>query len=157
MDKIIIAFIVITFLYKAYKNYKKEMQTAAERAKQALEALKNKPEVANTLSTQSYKTIDERVSPKEYVAETVSDTNKTDYYKGKVKAKEDRDAASNRKKPVFDFYNPEVPAAEVVENRRLHKPHHHGFEVAKKEKHLAADFNFRQALIYDAILRRPQY
>ncbi|MFC5283271.1 hypothetical protein [Pedobacter alpinus] len=159
MDKVIIAVMVITFLYKMYKNFKKEMQTAAERTKKAVEALKDKvPTIATVVTHPNYKTTYDKALADDYVLEPVFDNNKQDYFKEKTKAKQVRDELSNsRKKPGYDYYNPETPAPEVIKNRAIHKPHNHNFEFPKKEKHLAADFNFRQALIYDAILRRPEY
>ena len=56
-----------------------------------------------------------------------------------------------------ELYNPEVPAAEVLRNRRIHESHNHKFEAHAEEEHPYADFDFKDAIIKEAILNRPQY
>lgn len=163
MQGLIIAIIIITFLYNVYKNFKKEMEKAKARGKDAevvqqAEALERKPRtVYEPVVAPPYPTTYDKAVVQKYSEESVFD-NKQDYFREKAKAKEIKTASSAAKKTVLDYYNPEVPSLEVVQNRKTHQPHKHGFSFPKhKEKHLAAGFNFKQALIYDAILRRPQY
>ncbi|HET8828603.1 MAG TPA: hypothetical protein VFM79_04645 [Pelobium sp.] len=164
MQGLIIAIIIITFLYNVYKNFKKEMEKAKARGKDAevvqqAEALERKRRtVYEPVIVPPYPTSYDKAVMQEYSEEPVFDNNKQDYFRGKAKAKEIKIASSATKKPVSDYYNPEVPSLEVIQNRKIHQPHKHGFSFPKhKEKHLAAGFNFKQALIYDAILRRPEY
>lgn len=167
MKGLIIAFIIIGFLYRAYKNFKKESEEAAKRAKDA-EALQKATQQAKSVTHRKteiferpvekpyFETDYDKAIVKEYKPATSFDENKQDYFKERVKAKQQRDLKLP-KKPVFDNYNPETPADEVIVGRKIHKPHQHGIKIKTKEKHLAADFNFRQALIYDAVFRRPEY
>ena len=167
MKGLIIAFIIIGFLYRAYKNFKKESEEAAKRAKDA-EALQKATQQAKSVTYRKTEAFDrpveqpyfetdyDRALVKEYKPVKSFDDNKQDYFKERAKAKQHRDSKSP-KKPVLDNYNPEKPADEVIAGRRIHKPHQHGIKIKTKEKHLATDFNFRQALIYDAVFRRPEY
>lgn len=169
MQGLIIGIIIITFLYNVYKNFKKEMEKAKARgqdaeaiaeAKRRAEVLERKQKsVYQPVVQQDYQTTYDQAVEKEYNPVTVSENNREDYFRERAKAKELRDAKSNNlKKPISDYYNPELPVAEVITNRKIHQPHNHAFKFPQtKAKHLAADFNFRQALIYDAILRRPEY
>ncbi len=168
MKGLIIAFIIIGFLYRAYKNFMKESEQAAQRAKDA-EANQKATQQAKTVTYRktpaferqveqpSFETAYDKAVTQEYEPVLSFDDNKQDYFKERARAKQQRDSDSLKKIPVLEYYNPEVPAEEVIMGRRIHQPHHHGIKIQKTEKHLAADFNMRQALIYDAILRRPEY
>jgi len=169
MKGLIIGIIIITFLYNVYRNFKKEMDKAKARGKDAeaiaeaklrAESLERKQKsVYQPVVQQNYQTTYDQALAEEYTPVPVSENNRQDYFRERAKAKELRDAKSNnKKKPISDYYNPELPAAEVVTNRAIHAPHNHSFKFPQsKVHHLAHDFNFRQALIYDAILRRPEY
>ncbi len=169
MQGLIIGIIIITFLYNVYKNFKKEMDKAKARgqdaeaiaqAKMRAEALERKRKsVYQPVVTPSYETAYDQTVAEEFTPVPVLETNRQDYFRERAKAKELRDAKSqNLKKPISDYYNPELPVAEVVTNRQIHAPHNHSFKFPHPKAHqLAHDFNFRQALIYDAILRRPEY
>ncbi len=167
MQGLIIAFIIISFIYKTYSNYKKEAEKTAQKAKEAEEFRKaaQQPEattyqktVFETDAQPSFETTYDKALTQEYTFAPVFENNKEDYKKEKAKQKEDRAAKTGKIKPVLDYSNPEVPPMEVVVNRKIHQPHKHGnAPSSRKVKHLAADFNFKQALIYDAILRRPEY
>lgn len=139
MEKIIIAIMVVSFLYKVYKNFKKEMDKAAERAKKVVES--NQPPVLETYSEPEQ--LPEKLSKSfKYLREENQ----------KPLSKKEDD-----KKVVYDYYNPEVPAAEVVENRKIHQPHNHQFDFPKKKGIVKPQFDLKQALIYDAVFRRPKY
>jgi len=56
-----------------------------------------------------------------------------------------------------ELYNPEVPAPEVLRNRKIHKTHPHGFVPHVEEEETHYDFDMRDAVIKQAILNRPQY
>ncbi|WP_017257870.1 hypothetical protein [Pedobacter arcticus] len=168
MQGLVIAIIIIGFLYNVYNNFKKEAEKAAVRAKEAEElqkATQRVPAVENKRAT-SYREVVEQpafqttynkpLTPEYAPVESFGD-HKQDYFKERARAKQYTDAKVSKKTPVLDYYNPEVASEEVLANRRIHEQHKHGIQSKQKEKHLAADFNFRQALIYDAILRRPEY
>lgn len=55
------------------------------------------------------------------------------------------------------LYNPEVPAEEVVRGRAIHEPHKHKFVASQEEEQTYIDFDFKDAVIKEAILNRPQY
>jgi hypothetical protein len=169
MQGLIIAFIIIGFIYKAYKNFQKESEEAMQRAKDA-EQLQKASEKAKALENQSrnkynkpvgqpfYESIYDKEAIKENQSEPVFESNRQDYYREQAIKKEVRDSKSNKKVPVLDGYNPEIPAEEVVQNRRIHQAHKHSVNFPHhKQKHVAANFNLRQAFIYDVILRRPEY
>lgn len=169
MQGLIIAAIIVAFLFNVYKNFKKEMEKAKARgndaeavaqAKERAEALERKQKaVYRPVVAQQNQTAYDKAAAEDYTAaEPAYESNRDGYYRAQAEKKEIRAAKSTRKIPVADYYNPEVPSLEVLENRRIHQPHKHGYTPPKlNEKHLAADFNFKQALIYDAILRRPEY
>lgn len=58
---------------------------------------------------------------------------------------------------TIELYNPEEPAEEVIRGREIHAPHKHKFVASKEEEHVYSDFDFRDAIIKEAILNRPQY
>ncbi|MEJ6982368.1 hypothetical protein WG906_18025 [Pedobacter sp. P351] len=58
---------------------------------------------------------------------------------------------------VVELFNPEEPAEEVVKNREIHAPHRHKFVASQEEVDLSSDFDFRDAIIKEAVLNRPQY
>lgn len=55
--------------------------------------------------------------------------------------------------------NPERPAIEVLHSRAVHQPHQHKVELHQedKERHPYADFDFKDAIVKEAILNRPEY
>lgn len=166
MQGLIIAAIIIAFVFNVYKNFKKEMEKAKARG-QGAEGNQQPPMEAETVVprqrpvhkpvvVQPYQsTYDQAQKTTE---KPVFESNKQDYFREQAAKKELRSLKSAKKAPVLDYYNPEIPSLEVIENRRIHQSHKHGYTPPlRKEKHYAADFNFKQALIYDAILRRPEY
>ena len=56
-----------------------------------------------------------------------------------------------------ELYNPEVPAEEVVRSREIHHPHKHKFVASQEEEEFSSDFDFKDAIVKEAILNRPQY
>ena len=57
----------------------------------------------------------------------------------------------------LELENPEIPVEEVVRNRALHMPHKQKFVVSQEEEIFYSDFDFRDAIVKEAILNRPQY
>jgi hypothetical protein len=53
--------------------------------------------------------------------------------------------------------NPEVPAEEVLKNRRIHKSHNHGNLPKAQKEEPPVQFDMRDAIVKEAILRRPEY
>jgi len=58
---------------------------------------------------------------------------------------------------TIELYNPEIPAEEVIRGREIHAPHKHKFVASQEEEYIYSDFDFRDAVIKEAILNRPQY
>ena len=134
-----------------------EIQKAAQRAKAIEKHKKTAHHPFKPAVEQAYPSASDKALVQEYIPAPVVENHKEDYKREKAKEKATRAANTANKKPA-DYYNPETPADEVIKNRQIHQPHRHSFKFPKKkEKHPAADFNFKQALIYDAILRRPEY
>lgn len=61
------------------------------------------------------------------------------------------------KDAVKDYYNPEIPAEEVVNSRKIHAKHPHQFEFPKEEEEEKRVFDLREAIIQQAIINRPDY
>lgn len=57
----------------------------------------------------------------------------------------------------IELENPEIPVEEVLRNRAIHLPHKHQFVASQEEEHIYSDFDFKDAVIKEAILNRPQY
>lgn len=55
--------------------------------------------------------------------------------------------------------NPELPVAEVKRSRLIHQPHQHQVTLHSEEEeaHPYADFDFKDAIVKEAILNRPQH
>ena len=55
--------------------------------------------------------------------------------------------------------NPERPVEEVLRSRSIHQQHQHKLELYQEdeESHPYADFDFKDAIVKEAILNRPQY
>ena len=159
MEKIIFILLPIAyFLYNAYKNFKKEQEKAAKRASEQPKSLISKEEKIQK---------NKEVVPK-YYKDPIRQENK-DYesdirqYLNKNKLELDTinkaatDINKYNKASVKDYYNPEIPSAEIVNNRIIHLEHHHGFEFPSNFKDDLAEFDLKKAIIYDTILRRPNY
>ena len=157
MQGLIIAFIIIAFLYNVYKNFKKEAEQAEIRAKAAAkqqEAL----EKTSAVDSMQRSVYDRAVKMQEVTSSPpVFVTNKEDYHQEKRIKDQNRAAAKYKKKPDVDYYNPEIPVSEVIEKRRIPEPRKSEYKPVQRKKHIAANFNARQALVYDAIWRRPEY
>jgi ATPase subunit of ABC transporter with duplicated ATPase domains len=136
------AFIILGFVvyfgFKIYKNFKAEMDKAKLRAEQ-----QKKEQVKANSNIESLKQFDGR----EHIESK------------KEEAKQRRnvlDALKSKKVPL-DYYNPEIPAEEVVANRLIHEPHHHEFKRLELVEKNEFQFDLRQAIIQQAILERPKY
>lgn len=142
MEKFIYLIIpIIWFLYKTYQNFKKEQ----------LENAKRKGQVT--------------VPRSEPVTPTILFKNEVieeDFQKEKLEALNKRNEMiktlqyKTQQKPQ-DYYNPEIPSQEVINNRKIHAPHPHEVEFPVKETDEKVEFDLKKAIIYQTILNRPQY
>lgn len=57
----------------------------------------------------------------------------------------------------IELENPEIPVEEVIRNKALHMPHKHHFVASQEEEIFYSDFDFKDAIVKEAILNRPQY
>lgn len=102
MQGLIIAIIIITFLYNVYKNFKKEMEKAKIRgqeveAKQRAEAVERKQKtVYKPVVAQPYQTAYDEAVSQEYTPQPALENNMQDYLKEKAKAKQEREAKAKR-------------------------------------------------------------
>ncbi|OAQ38120.1 hypothetical protein A5893_15055 [Pedobacter psychrophilus] len=159
MEKIIFILLpIIYFLYNAYLNFKKEHEKAAKRtSEQPQYVVPTKDITADNIKT----------IPK-YYQDSIRKENK-DYqsditrYLSDQKSERDqinkaaRDVNKYNKAAVKDNYNPETANVEVTTNRAIHLQHHHEFEFPSNFKEEFMDFDLRKAVIYDTILKRPNY
>jgi predicted negative regulator of RcsB-dependent stress response len=136
---IIILGFVFYFGYKIYNNFKAEMEKAKQRAEQ------QKQKVNTSSNTEMLG----KFNAQEHL----------DSIKEEAKKRKSVLDAIKNKKIALDYYNPEIPAEEVLSNRLIHEPHHHEFKGLKVEQvdNLEIKFDLRQAIIQSAILERPQY
>lgn len=157
MEKLIYILIPIAyFLYQGYQNFLKEQEEAKKRNLQ-----------------QPDQPVDEVYDPVEYQYEAVPDPNipkdfnwkdhrtentpyrSVEYTNGRKMQVEERVRKDDKKQR--DYYNPEIPSAEVVRSRMIHQKHAHGIPAKPIEiKEIeSTDFDLRDAIIKEAILRRP--
>ena len=159
MEKIIFILLPIAyFLYNAYLNFKKEQEKAAKRAAQQPQYVVPNQEIIQKeiKTTPKYYQDPIRQENKDYESDI------TQYLKEKKSERDNinkaaKDINKNNKAAVKDNYNPEVPSEEVNTNRAIHLEHHHEFEFPTNLKEEFMDFDLRKAVIYDAILKRPNY
>ena len=145
MEKIIYALIPIAyFIFQAYNNYKKEQEKARKR-NLAQPYSDVDPEVAQPVIPQN----DKQFDVKEFLREKFNlETERKEVIKTQTK--------SIPEYQTKDYYNPEVPAAEVVDNRKIHNPHQHKVVLpVLEELEKPYAFNLRDAIIQQAILNRP--
>ncbi|MBK0384237.1 hypothetical protein I5M32_14815 [Pedobacter sp. SD-b] len=148
MEKIIFILLPIAyFLYSAYLNFKKEKEKAAKRISenphipqnaQSATAEAKPPQMReDTTDVQAY--LEQRRLEREKLRNEAENVNKAD------------------KLAVKDYYNPEVPSAQVMAGRLIHQKHHHQFEFPPPLEDDRIDFDIRSAIIYQVILNRPNY
>ncbi|MEO5909324.1 MAG: hypothetical protein ABIP95_00470 [Pelobium sp.] len=148
---IFIIFPIAYFFYQAYVNFKKEQEKALQRQKKSYV-----PFTENSNKDQ-YLNQSDAENPEE------APFNSRDFYKNKRVEELAKQAEIRAQRRAYvsnearDYYNPEVPVAEVSEGRRIHALHPHQFEFPHEEKEVEFEFNLREAVIQQAILNRPQY
>ncbi|WP_442795604.1 hypothetical protein [Pelobium manganitolerans] len=166
MNGLLVALIIISFLIKAYQNFKKESEKAAERAKQA--DAQRRASQSQTVPTVPHPPVLVEQPSRKQTAKTLQEEHprqaeRKSAYRAETNPAyqtvpvQNKKAVKQKELLTTDYYNPEIPSAEVLANRKIHEKHKHGIKLPKRERHVAADFNFKQALIYDAILHRPKY
>jgi hypothetical protein len=157
VEKLIYILVPIAyFLYQGYQNFLKEQEEAKKRNLQQ----PNQPEeeVFEPLEYQ-YEAVSDPNIPKEFNWKELRTENtpyrSVEYTNGRKMQVEERVRKENKKQR--DYYNPEVPSAEVARSRMIHEKHGHGvvtkpLEIQEIE---TSDFDLRDAIIKEAILRRP--
>lgn len=143
MDKIIYILIPIAyFFYQTYNNYVKEQEKAKKRnLGQPISENSSQPVVVEQ---------EKQFDVKEFLKEKFNvETERKDVIKSQTK--------SIPEYQVKDYYNPEVPSAEVAKNRKIHSTHPHKIDLplAQEEEKEGFAFNLRDAVIQQAILNRP--
>lgn len=143
MEKIIYILVPIAyFLFQAYNNYIKEQEKAKKRNL-------SQPVIESDIPQTIVNDEPVQFDVKEFLKEKFNiETERKEVIKSQTR--------SIPEYQTKDYYNPEVPSAEVVENRKIHAPHKHKvvlpvLEVLEK----SYDFNLRDAIIQQAILNRP--
>ena len=136
------------FLFKTYRNFIKEQEKAKNRNPP-------KPILSHDVQNRT-EVIGQDIMPE--LKEAPFDS--TDFLNEKKEAQKRRAgqlkaAQKTPKNEVKDYYNPETPAEEVLEGRRLHAAHHHEFEFPRRERDATIDFDLRDAVIQQAIMNRP--
>ncbi|MRX46422.1 hypothetical protein [Pedobacter puniceum] len=140
---------IALFLFKAYQNFQKEQEKARKRNL----SIPEQPEITVKDEVQTQPMIEERTEATELKPDyKLSKPEK--YEKEQYERMVYERLRSTDKKPA-DYYNPEIPSAEVIENRAIHEKHKHGISQPKKEEQESYDFDLRQAVINEAILKRP--
>lgn len=143
MEKIIYVLLPIAyFLYQAYNNYLKEQEKAKKRNLA-------KP-LVKTIIPEKVAAKEEKFDVKEFLREKFSlETERKEIIKSQTKTIPEYQ--------IKDYYNPEVAAAEVVQNRKIHSVHPHKVDlvVSHEEVETGYVFDLRTAVIQQAILNRP--
>jgi len=145
VEKIIYALIPIAyFIFQAYNNYKKEQEKAKKRnLSQPYSVVQ--PEAAKPEVIQNKQQFD----VKEFLKEKFNlETERKEVIKTQTR--------SIPEYQTKDYYNPEVPSEEVVQNRKVHAPHQHKAVLPiLEELENPFVFNLKEAIIQQAILNRP--
>lgn len=140
---------IALFLFKAYQNFQKEQEKARKRNL----SIPEQPEITVKDEVQTQPMIEERTEATELKPDyKLSKPEK--YEKEQYERMVYERLRSTDKKPT-NYYNPEIPSAEVIENRAIHEKHKHGISLPKIEEQESYDFDLRQAVINEAILKRP--
>ena len=145
MEKIIYALVPIAyFIFLAYNNYKKEQEKAKKR---------NLSQPYSIVVTEDIKPVitkkNQQFDAKEFLKEKFNlETERKEVIKTQTR--------SIPEYQTKDYYNPEVPSEEVVQNRKVHAPHQHKAVLpVLEELEKPFVFNLREAIIQQAILNRP--
>jgi hypothetical protein len=143
--------------YKIYSNYQKEQEAAKKR---------NPSQSYQPESAESYP---EWVEEEVYQPENTYEFPSEKYHEPKYEpAYRETPVAEVKVKPTavekkveipfrVELHNPEIPSEEVVKNRLIHEPHKHKFVASQEEEQFYSDFDFKDAIVKEAILNRPQY
>ncbi|MBD3748867.1 MAG: hypothetical protein IE931_05180 [Sphingobacteriales bacterium] len=184
MEKYIYVLIPIAaFLYKAYLNYLKEQEKVKLRNLNKPILKENSSDfpddfVGGELKPKSNDFPDNYIGgeiqsnkndfPDDFIGGEVKENvtkghfKSTDFLADKKKElimrrEEIKKSQKAAKDAVKDYYNTEIPAAEVANSRKIHSKHHHQFEFPKEEEEEKRVFDLREAVIQQAILNRPDY
>ena len=145
MEKIIYVLVPIAyFIFQAYNNYKKEQEKAKKR---------NLSQPYPIVVTEDIKPVITQKNQQFDVKEFLKEKFNLETERKEVIKTQTRNISEYQSK---DYYNPEVPSEEVVQNRKTHASHQHKaiFPVLEElEKPFV--FNLREAIIQQAILNRP--
>lgn len=184
MEKYIFILIPIAaFLYKAYLNFLKEQEKAKQRTLNK-PILKQKSSdfpddfVGGELKLENNDFPDNYIGgeiqshknafPDDFIGGEIKEDvteghfKSTDFLADKrkelmMRREEIKKSQKAAKDAVKDYYNPEIPAEEVVNSRKIHAKHHHQFEFPKEEEDEKRVFDLREAVIQQAIINRPDY
>ncbi|MBC7655518.1 MAG: hypothetical protein H7098_13720 [Oligoflexus sp.] len=159
MEKIIFILLPIAyFLYKAYLNFKKEQEKTAKRAAEQSQSLISNKEIIqkNKEAVPKYYKDPIRQENKDYESDIRKYLNKNKLELDTIN-KSASDVNKNNKASIKDYYNPEKPIVDVIKNKEIHLDHRHESEFVNNFKDDILDFDLKKAVIYDTILRRPNY
>jgi hypothetical protein len=157
VEKIIFILLPIAyFLYNAYLNFKKEQEKALKRNEEQSHTPATEINTKNNERIPKYYQDSIRMENKEYESDIRKylSTNKLERDHINKAAK---DVNKTNKSSVKDYYNPETPVEEVLQNRTIHQNHPHQFDFPSQFKDELIDFDLRRAIIYEVILKRPNY
>mgnify|MGYP003575382544 CR=1 FL=1 len=144
MEKLIYILIpVVIFLVKAYMNFVKEHQKTLNRKFGSAPAPNPAPAPVSSEPLVDHQHEAVELKPEKYLSAEEKE----------IKRKQQKAFAD--KKKVRDHYNPEIPSVEVIENRLIHEKHKHEFEFPSLANEARYEFDLRDAVIKDAIMRRP--
>jgi hypothetical protein len=149
--------------FKIYTNFRKEQEKARDRNPSAPVSKPDRPNPAPVQSVQKHDfkhapvLVEEAYDP----AHPYEPQYKT-HYKEPVIVKTPFEPRYERVRPESvnkEKVNPEFASGEVLRNRSIHLPHQHKIQIYREAdvEHPYADFDFRDAVIKEAILNRPQF
>ncbi|MBC8051844.1 MAG: hypothetical protein H7Y13_02145 [Sphingobacteriaceae bacterium] len=146
--------------YKFYTNYQKGQEEARNR-NPSQPYQETEPETYREWGQPEPVYVPEPVKKYEPVPEKYHEPKYEPAYREPRKEKPVRETLY--REPVskiprkVELSNPEVPAEEIVKNRAIHEPHKHKFEASQEVTDYYSDFDFKDAIVKEAILNRPQY
>ena len=147
--------------YKIYDNFKKEQDKAKKRNPASREANEEKPVAVPKQVRREVKPKPVPATPPEPVFRYEPEYKTV--YQEPLPPKPAKEERPERLKPEVlirpDSRNPERPSDEVLRSRAIHQPHQHKVELQheEEERHPYADFDFKDAIVKEAILNRPKY
>ncbi len=151
---------ILYFAFKIYSNFQKEQEKARSRRPsqpapsqaETAQSLQGKKQAAQTSLPQPF-LVEERYDPNrpfepQYKHVYTEEVPKEGFREPSAPKVESRSAVQ--------LQNPEVPSEETLKARAIHKAHHHRWEP-EAEQEVVPGFDFRDAIIKEAILNRPDY